>query len=94
MPAMESRLDFESERVSPGYFGEVDLRSKPGYAAQEQLPVGRWDPRQLITHQTDQTAPQHFLYFLPLPHEQGWFGLGFFAFGLLSAWVGSSRMIA
>ena len=27
---MDSRLDFESERVSPGFFGEVDLRSKPG----------------------------------------------------------------
>ena len=23
-------------------------------------------------------APQHFLYFWPLPHEQGAFGLGFF----------------
>ena len=22
---MDSRLDFESERVSPGFFGEVDL---------------------------------------------------------------------
>ena len=29
---MDSRLDFESERVSPGFFGEVDLRSKPGLA--------------------------------------------------------------
>ena len=28
--AMDSRLDFESERVSPVFFGEVDLRSKPG----------------------------------------------------------------
>ena len=27
---MDSRLDFESERVSPGFFGEVDLGSKPG----------------------------------------------------------------
>ena len=26
---MDSRLDFESERVSPGFFGEVDLGSKP-----------------------------------------------------------------
>ena len=25
---MDSRLDLESERVSPGFFGEVDLRSK------------------------------------------------------------------
>ena len=29
---MDSRLDFESERVSPGFFGEVDLGSKPGLA--------------------------------------------------------------
>ena len=34
------------------------------------------------------------MYFLLLPHKQGWFGLGFFAFGLLSAWIGSSRRIA
>ena len=27
---MDSRLDFESERVSPVFFGEVDLGSKPG----------------------------------------------------------------
>ena len=27
---MDSRLDFESERVFPGFFGEVDLGSKPG----------------------------------------------------------------
>ena len=27
---MDSRLDFESERVSPGFFGEVELGSKPG----------------------------------------------------------------
>ena len=27
---MDSRPDFESERVSPGFFGEVDLGSKPG----------------------------------------------------------------
>ena len=30
---MDSRLDFESERVSPGFFGEVDLGSKPGLLA-------------------------------------------------------------
>ena len=29
---MESRLDFESERASPGYFGEIDLRSFTGIA--------------------------------------------------------------
>ena len=27
---MDSRLDFESERVAPVFFGEVDFRSKPG----------------------------------------------------------------
>ena len=27
---MDSRLDFESERVSPVFFGEVGLGSKPG----------------------------------------------------------------
>ena len=33
---------------------------------------------------------QHFLYFLPLPHEQGAFGLGFlFAAGRVRARVGS-----
>ena len=38
-------------------------------------------------------APQHFLYFWPLPHEQGAFGLGFFLpVGLVSAWRGSLRM--
>ena len=36
---------------------------------------------------------QHFLYFLPLPHEQGAFGLGFFLpVGLVNAWRGSLRM--
>ena len=30
---MDSRLDFKSERVSPDFFGEVDLGSKPGLAA-------------------------------------------------------------
>ena len=30
---MDSRLDFESERVSPVFFGEVDLGSKPGLLA-------------------------------------------------------------
>ena len=38
-------------------------------------------------------APQHFLYFWPLPHEQGAFGLGFFLpVGLVNAWLGSLRM--
>ena len=32
---MDSRLDFESERASPGFFGEVDLGSKPGLPALE-----------------------------------------------------------
>ena len=40
-------------------------------------------------------APQHFLCFLPLPHEQGAFGLGFFLpVGLVNAWRESSRMIS
>ena len=40
-------------------------------------------------------APQHFLYFWPLPHEQGAFGLGFFLpVGLVNAGRGSLRMIS
>ena len=40
-------------------------------------------------------APQHFLYFWPLPHGQGAFGLGFFPpVGLVNAWRGSLRMIS
>ena len=40
-------------------------------------------------------AAQHFLYFLPLPHEQGAFGLGFFlSVGLVNARRGSLRMIS
>ena len=34
---MDSRLDFESERVSPVFFGEVDLGSKPGLRDFRQL---------------------------------------------------------
>ena len=41
--AMDSRLDFESERVSPGFFGEVDLGSKPGVP--------------LVLHWSDATVP-------------------------------------
>ena len=38
-------------------------------------------------------APQHFLYFWPLPHEQGAFGLSFFLpVGLVNAGRGSLRM--
>ena len=38
-------------------------------------------------------AAQHFLYFWPLPHGQGAFGLGFFLpVGLVNAWRGSLRM--
>ena len=36
---MDSRLDFESERVSPGFFGEVDLGSKPGLRDGNDLEV-------------------------------------------------------
>lgn len=36
---MDSRLDFESERVSPGFFGEVDLGSKPGLVVQCTLEI-------------------------------------------------------
>ena len=40
-------------------------------------------------------APQHFLYFLPLPHGQDAFGLGFFLpVGLVIALLGSLRMIS
>ena len=40
-------------------------------------------------------APQHFLYFWPLPHEQGAFGLVFFLpVGLVNAWLGSLRVIS
>ena len=46
---MDSRLDFESERVSPGFFGEVGLGSKPGLPSLFVLawPLGRpgLDPR-------------------------------------------------
>jgi len=35
------------------------------------------------------------LYFWPLPHEQGAFGLVFFLpVGLVNAWLGSLRMIS
>ena len=36
---MDSRLDFESERVSPGFFGEVDLGSKPGLISVHVVPL-------------------------------------------------------
>ena len=66
----------------------------PGVLANGAMPGDIPSPRSIpALNPNYRLAPQHFLYFWPLPHEQGAFGLGFFLpVGLVNAWRGSLRM--
>ena len=56
-------------------------------------PCERDHSRGSSRHSNYRLAPQHFLYFWPLPHEQGAFGLGFFLpVGLVNVSLGSLWM--
>ena len=79
---MDSRLDFESEMVSPGYFGEVDLGSKPGLRGARAAPCGSMGP-EAAHHTSDRSDCPAALLVLSAAAA----GAGLVRLGLLRFWL-------